>query len=160
MRSLPEVAQEFLRVRRAWRQLQRESEADARGVVEPGDLARAEARMRALGWALEVDVELMNAPKITPLVEGPRVVTVTPVEAYGSYLLEFPANERAGTEFWAAFADGEQLRELLVALSAVAEVSGRLGLGITAARMLTGQRGRMVPVAGSGGEFDGGGDAA
>lgn len=82
--------------------------------------ARLLGAMQALAWVLEVDLQLMNAPKVRHLAAPPETVQLRPVPVAGrtTWLLEVPAEREPywHTEYWAAFLSDRQVRDLRAAL--------------------------------------------
>lgn len=71
----------------------------------------------ALAYVLEVDLHQMNAPKLAGESEPPKRVTVSWVDAYGCWLVEFPPDEmQAKQQYRAEFLSKKQALELLDAL--------------------------------------------
>ncbi|WIG60518.1 MAG: hypothetical protein OJF49_003266 [Ktedonobacterales bacterium] len=111
MRGTVEIARRFLETRREW--LSRSDEGRAHSYLD--------GMMAGLAWVLEVDLALMNAPKVLPEgivgLDVPERVRVSQVEAEGpwrSWLVEVPPNTETGwrTEFCAFVLAHEQVVEL------------------------------------------------
>src|SRR5689334_7400805 len=99
MKGIVEVATRFLQVRKQLLDCRgTEFEQTAMGRRE---LLECEAEMRALAWVLDVDLELMNAPK-APAVVG-DVARVEMHRVDGAWLVEVPASRDPGwrTQYWA-----------------------------------------------------------
>jgi hypothetical protein len=105
VRPILEIAERFLRERASWRKCCDEG-------VE--NTMRA-AAMAALAWVLEVDLELMTAPKVEKLSDPPDTVRLTRVESLNAWLVEFPPcrEPEYTSAYWAAFLSHTQLLELM-----------------------------------------------
>lgn len=128
MREIVEVARRMMRARAAAQAARRE------GREEDGERAMIEAR--ALGWALGVDFELMEAPKYIPqLAEAAGMEMADQVALWRLeedffdpkergerwWLLEVPPRDHADgtrTGLWSAFLSDAQYRELCAAVDA------------------------------------------
>lgn len=112
MKTIVEVAGRFFEVRKEWVRLRDSNES--RTWQGHRRMHELEQQMTALGWVLDVDLALMNAPKPpSPLGESLRV-EVHELPAYGGYLIEIPRNGDAGwkTEDCGFFVSERQAREL------------------------------------------------
>ena len=107
MRPILEIAERFLRERAAWRKC-----CDT-GV----DNTLRAAAMAALAWVLDVDLELMTAPKVGGVPDPPDTVRLTRIESLGAWLVEFPPcrEPEYASEYWAAFLSHQQLLDLMKA---------------------------------------------
>lgn len=113
MRSLLEVAARFLEVRAPVVKAEEKIRA-GKLKVPPLGYYRLLGMMEVLAWVLGVDLRQMNAPKAAAEVEPIDEVTVSWIDAYGCYLVEFPPDEmQARQEYRAEFVSVAQAQQLL-----------------------------------------------
>lgn len=116
MREMQEVAREYLEARKQWLALKERfattSDDQALRIIA-SKWTEAEGRMRALAFVLDIDLEVMDAPRVDvyPPLQKMRLARV---EETRWWLLEIPADDApdAQIEQWAVILSADQLAEL------------------------------------------------